>query len=168
MAGRSLLIPFDTTRRLGTSGYFLDGASAVLQSQQQDNSRAAPAYAPGTYMAGQRPENLTSCRWNYGLPMILSYPASKITGSPEADERGPYRVLPFVIRKSERIAGDVELPKLTLCTHATADQVYNIVELVRRWEGPISLAIFAPGLDASLAVALLDRACRCEPEMKKV
>ena len=60
------------------------------------------------------------------------------------------------------------LPQVTLSTHATADQVYGIVELARRWEGPLSLAIFAPGLDAGLAVVQLDRACRCEPAMYKV
>lgn len=60
------------------------------------------------------------------------------------------------------------LPQVTLSTHATADQVYGIVELARRWEGPLSLAVFAPGLDAGLAVAQLDRACRCEPAMYKV
>ena len=57
---------------------------------------------------------------------------------------------------------------MTLCTHATADQVYAIVELARRWEGSLSFSVFAPGLDAGLAVALLDRACRCEPAMEKV
>lgn len=167
-AGRSLLVPVDTARRLGTSGYVAAAMHSQQQQQQQDNSRAAPAYAPGTYMAGRRPENSTFCRFQHGLPMILAYPAAKLTGSPEAGEHGPYRVLPFVLRGASQNIRDVDLPRLTLCTHATADQVYNVVELARRWEGPVSLAVFSPGLDAGLAVALLERACRCEPEMSKV
>lgn len=78
----------------------------------------------------------------------------------------PCRVLPFVLLGA--VEATDSLPQVTLSTHATADQVYGIVELARRWEGPLSLAVFAPGLDAGLAVAQLDRACRCEPAMYKV
>ncbi|XP_014614590.1 PREDICTED: beta-1,4-glucuronyltransferase 1-like isoform X2 [Polistes canadensis] len=126
------------------------------------------AYIAGAYMAGRRSSgNESSCIWYYGLPRSLSYPSSQINWTPEIGEKSPYRVLPFAIRGRDR--GDREdAPPITLCTHATADQVYGIVELARRWEGPLSLAVFAPGLDAGLAVALLDRACRCETAMSKV
>nr|XP_012234474.1 PREDICTED: beta-1,4-glucuronyltransferase 1-like isoform X2 [Linepithema humile] len=82
------------------------------------------------------------------------------------DSFSPCRVLPFVLHGADEATD--KLPQVTLSTHATADQVYGIVELARRWEGPLSLAVFAPGLDAGLAVAQLDRACRCEPAMYKV
>ncbi|CAL7941803.1 unnamed protein product [Xylocopa violacea] len=134
-------------------------------STQQDAQVEAPAFAAGMHMAGLQPGNKRFCRWYHGLPDVLSYPASKVTWSPEIGEKSPYRVLPFVLRGTEERN---KLPQVTLCTHATADQVYGIVELARRWEGPLSLAVFTPGLDAGIAVALLDRACRCEPEMYKV
>ncbi|XP_043501473.1 beta-1,4-glucuronyltransferase 1-like isoform X2 [Polistes fuscatus] len=124
------------------------------------------AYIAGAYMAGRSSGNESSCIWYYGLPRSLSYPSSKINWTPEIGEKSPYRVLPFAIRGRDRDREDA--PPITLCTHATADQVYGIVELARRWEGPLSLAVFAPGLDAGLAVALLDRACRCETAMSKV
>lgn len=82
------------------------------------------------------------------------------------DSFSPCRVLPFVLRGATEATDG--LSQVTLSTHATADQVYGIVELARRWEGPLSLAVFAPGLDAGLAVAQLDRACQCEPAMYKV
>lgn len=116
-------------------------------------------------MAGTQPKNSSFCNWNYNLPQEFSYSPSKIIWSPEAGEKGPYRILPSILHESTMTE---KLPQITLCTHATADQVYAIVELTRRWEGPLSLSIFAPGLDAGLAVALLDRACRCEPTMQKV
>jgi len=84
----------------------------------------------------------------------------------QRDFFSPCRVLPFVLLGA--IEATDSLPQVTLSTHATADQVYGIVELARRWEGPLSLAVFAPGLDAGLAVVQLDRACRCEPAMYKV
>ncbi|KZC09948.1 N-acetyllactosaminide beta-1,3-N-acetylglucosaminyltransferase [Dufourea novaeangliae] len=123
-----------------------------------------PVFVAGMYMAGEPPGNST-CRWYHGLPDSITYPSSIVTWSPEIGEKSPYRVLPFVLVGTE--ASD-KLPEVTLCTHATADHVYGIVELVRRWEGPLSLAVFTPGDDAGIAVALLDRACRCEPEMYKV
>lgn len=134
-------------------------------SSQQDVETGEPAFVAGTYMVGRQPGNESSCRWYHGLPGTLSYPASELTWSPEIGEKSPYRALPFILRGTE---DRNKLPQVTLCTHATADQVYGIVELARRWEGPLSLAVFTPGHDAGIAVALLDQACRCEPEMYKV
>ncbi|XP_003424284.1 beta-1,4-glucuronyltransferase 1 [Nasonia vitripennis] len=123
---------------------------------------AGESYAGG-YMADRSPGNLSYCRWQYGLPLSLSYLEQELIGSPESPAGGQNRVLPFVMR------GEADtLPQVTLCSHASADQVYGVVELARRWEGPISLAVFAPGEDVGLAVRMLDRACRCEPAMSKV
>ncbi|XP_018362596.1 PREDICTED: beta-1,4-glucuronyltransferase 1-like isoform X2 [Trachymyrmex cornetzi] len=135
-------------------------------TEQDAGPPGPPVYAAGMYMAGQRPRNESACRWYHGLPDVLSYPPSRLTWSSEIGEKSPYRVLPFVLLGA--VEATDSLPQVTLSTHATADQVYGIVELARRWEGPLSLAVFAPGLDAGLAVAQLDRACRCEPAMYKV
>ncbi|XP_015593298.1 beta-1,4-glucuronyltransferase 1 [Cephus cinctus] len=162
----------------GTSGKRQEPHSAgipgLLRRQQhshrpRDESRP-PAYTAGLYMTGRRPGNVSACQWRYGLPHSLSYPVKNLEWSPEAGERGPYRVLSSVILGAHSPPKEPfqELPRLTLCTHATADQVYAVVELARRWEGPLSMAIFVPGMDAALAVSLLDRACHCEPEMFKV
>ncbi|KAK0083154.1 hypothetical protein PV325_009239 [Microctonus aethiopoides] len=88
--------------------------------------------------------------------------------SPEAGEKSPYRILPFIIRGGIKSPNDKPLPKITLCTHATADKVYHVVDIVKKWEGPVSFSVFAPGNDARIAVDMLDRACRCEPEMYKL
>ncbi|XP_029048405.1 beta-1,4-glucuronyltransferase 1-like [Osmia bicornis bicornis] len=134
-------------------------------NSERDTRYGRPTFVAGTYMAGQRPRNDSYCRWYHGLPRVLSYPGFAVIRRPEIGEKSPYRILPFVLRGTEERK---KLPEVTLCTHATADQVYGIVELARRWEGPLSLAIFTPGLDAGIAITLLDRACRCEPEMYKV
>ncbi|XP_011707767.1 PREDICTED: beta-1,4-glucuronyltransferase 1-like [Wasmannia auropunctata] len=148
-----------------------DGGISTLDSSHANSHQDAgppgpPAYAAGVYMAGRQPSNESACRWYHGLPGVLSYPPSRLTWSPEIGEKSPYRVLPFVLLGA--VEATDNLPQVTLSTHATADQVYGIVELARRWEGSLSLAVFAPGLDAGLAVAQLDRACRCEPAMYKV
>ncbi|XP_058793792.1 beta-1,4-glucuronyltransferase 1-like [Phymastichus coffea] len=121
-------------------------------------------YFAGAYMAETSPGNVSHCRWQYDLPTKLAYLEQELIGSPESPAGRPYRVLPFVVRGLSQ----APLAQLTLCTHATADQVYNVVELARRWEGPVSLAVFVPARDAGIAVRMLDRACRCEPAMIKV
>lgn len=106
-----------------------------------------------------------SDRWQYGLPGSLRYLDQQLISSPEAAEAGGglYRVLAYATRG----LGE-SLPQLSLCSHATAEQAFGVVELARRWEGPVSLAVYAPGADAGLAVSLIERACRCEPAMAKV
>ncbi|KAG5311768.1 B4GA1 glucuronyltransferase, partial [Acromyrmex insinuator] len=163
--GRDFRLP-TTTLVFHDDGDISTLDNSHINSQQDAGPPGPPVYAAGMYMAGQRPRNESACRWYHGLPDVLSYPPSRLTWSSEIGEKSPYRVLPFVLLGA--VEATDSLPQVTLSTHATADQVYGIVELARRWEGPLSLAIFAPGLDAGLAVVQLDRACRCEPAMYKV
>ncbi|XP_020292779.1 beta-1,4-glucuronyltransferase 1-like isoform X2 [Pseudomyrmex gracilis] len=153
-----------------TTTTILFGDVIPITDRSHVNSQQAvrpPSYTAGMYMAGRQPRNESACKWYHGLPDELSYPPSRLTWSPETGEKSPYRVLPFVLRGAADATTN-RLPQVTLSTHATADQVYKIVELAKRWEGPLSLAVFAPGLDAGLAVTQLDRACRCEFAMFKV
>ncbi|XP_051171204.1 beta-1,4-glucuronyltransferase 1-like [Leptopilina boulardi] len=153
-----------------SAAYIAAGWAERTRVSFGDAARAAksgaPLYAAGSYMAGKQMKNLSFCNWHYSLPHEFFYSSSEIIFSPEAGDKGPYRILPLIIAYKSKIIE--QLPQITLCTHSTADQVYSIVELARRWEGPLSFSIFAPGLDAGLAVALLDRACHCEPTMFKV
>ncbi|XP_018353350.1 PREDICTED: beta-1,4-glucuronyltransferase 1-like isoform X2 [Trachymyrmex septentrionalis] len=163
--GRDFRLP-TTTLVFHDDGDISTLDNSHINSQQDAGPPGPPVYAAGMYMAGQQPRNESACRWYHGLPDVLSYPSSRLTWSSEIGEKSPYRVLPFVLLGAAEATDS--LPQVTLSTHATADQVYGIVELARRWEGPLSLAVFAPGLDAGLAVVQLDRACRCEPAMYKV
>ncbi|XP_014206738.1 beta-1,4-glucuronyltransferase 1-like [Copidosoma floridanum] len=142
-----------------------DGDSATGARVDRRLAQSTPAFV-GAYMAERQPANVSYCRWQYELPESLVYLDYQLIGSPEAGPTGgPNGVLPFAIRGSQNAA---DLPPVTLCSHATADQVYSIVELAKRWEGPLSLSVFVPGHDLGLAVRLLDLACHCEPAMSKV
>lgn len=160
------LLSIENTKERSYSLSVRKSRGELLNYRENVQGGGKSSYIAGAYMAGRPSGNGSSCIWYYGLPRSLSYTSSKINWTPEIGEKSPYRVLPFVLRGRDVDGEDV--PPITLCTHATADQVYGIVELARRWEGPLSLAVFAPGLDAGLAVALLDRACRCETAMSKV
>nr|CAD7452270.1 unnamed protein product [Timema tahoe] len=46
--------------------------------------------------------------------------------------------------------------------------MYHIVEIVHRWDGPVSVAVFVPYTDAGLCLAVVDHLCRCLPEMSQL
>ncbi|XP_046395042.1 beta-1,4-glucuronyltransferase 1-like [Ischnura elegans] len=106
-------------------------------------------------------------RWSFHRNLMNA------TGSPEMGTNGPYRVLYDVIRGSvDEGAADLKHKKgsavgcigpaaVTYVTHATPEFLYHIAELLGRWEGPLSVAVFAPGTDAGIAHYALSRLCRC-------
>ncbi|XP_013385682.1 beta-1,4-glucuronyltransferase 1 [Lingula anatina] len=65
------------------------------------------------------------------------------------------------------IKGTITIPAkqgknlVTLVTQCSVDHLYNVVEMVEKWQGPISLSVFAPGQDAiyAIEVILLLRYC---------
>uniref|UniRef100_A0ABD2VWJ8 N-acetyllactosaminide beta-1,3-N-acetylglucosaminyltransferase n=1 Tax=Trichogramma kaykai TaxID=54128 RepID=A0ABD2VWJ8_9HYME len=150
-------------------------ASSIASTSSGARPAAAALQYAGAYMAERYPGNVSYCSWQYDLPENLNYQEHQLLGSPGATRPSAtqysangtgrqYLVLPNAVKAQ----GVDDLPELTLCSHATADQVYDVVELARRWEGPISLAVYVPSTDAALAVDFLERACRCEPAMTRV
>ncbi|XP_011503095.1 PREDICTED: beta-1,4-glucuronyltransferase 1-like [Ceratosolen solmsi marchali] len=158
----SLLLEFEGTASPSDGDEDEEEEDGEEEEEEERFIGSKPYGFAGAYMAGGEPRNASYCRWQYGLPEALTYVDEQLFGSPESPS-GQHRVLVFAIRgESESV------PQVTLCSHASAEQVYGIVELARRWEGPLSFAVYAPGQDAGLAVRLLDRACRCEPAMARV
>lgn len=75
------------------------------------------------------------------------------------DRRSEYCVVSNFIR-AKRSVGPAE--SVTLTTQGTAEFLRHIEEVCRRWQGPVSLAVYAPGTDYEVAgrwVAYL-RNCR--------
>lgn len=52
---------------------------------------------------------------------------------------------------------------LCLAVQASLDQAFRLVELVHSWPGAVSCALFAPGQEFSLTLALLSYLRRCHP-----
>lgn len=57
-AGRSLLLTLLKNNDVSTT----------ISSSQYLQKDSSIAYAPGIYMAGQKPKNISVCAWKYGLP----------------------------------------------------------------------------------------------------
>lgn len=53
---------------------------------------------------------------------------------------------------------------VTLTTQATTDFMFHTLELCRRWDGPISVAVFSPGREMSVSTTLIKYLRECLPE----
>lgn len=56
---------------------------------------------------------------------------------------------------------------ITLVSQCSVDNLHYIPALAKRWNGPISIAIFAPGHEAVVALHGIDLLRKCEPEVKE-
>lgn len=53
---------------------------------------------------------------------------------------------------------------VTLTTQGTTDFIYHTLELCRRWDGPISVAVFSPGSELIVSTTLIKFMRQCLPE----
>ena len=72
-----------------------------------------------------------------------------------------YVILENYIRAMKSFNGS---SSITLTTQATSDFMHHAVELCKRWDGPISLAVFCPGVEFSMALILIKFMRQCLPE----
>lgn len=126
-------------------------------------------FIPGHFLKGVFPQNESYCHFSYGTPEHFNWTDKYTTFSPELGEVGPYRVIYNVIKLSDKANdGPVTNFSVTYCTHATPEFLYHIVEIVKRWDGPVSLAIYAPFTDAGFSFAIMHQLCHCLPEMSRL
>ncbi|KAJ8969420.1 hypothetical protein NQ314_001761 [Rhamnusium bicolor] len=120
---------------------------------------------PGAFLQHTHPipSNTSYCNFNYGLPTDLKS-AGHLEKGPELGKKSPYRILYNVI--GAKINGYV--PSITYATHVTADFVNYIPELVRYWDGLISVTAFVPDTDVALVLEQINQYCYCLPGMSRV
>ena len=56
---------------------------------------------------------------------------------------------------------------VTFVTHCTIDKLHHLMEMSDKWDGPMSVSIFAPGLDASFADDAIDGLRLCWPVLRE-
>ena len=62
---------------------------------------------------------------------------------------------------------DVDPNDVTLAIHGTVDRLYQLIEYGTVWNGPISMSVFAPGLDASFVDDAIDGLRLCWLTLRK-
>lgn len=119
---------------------------------------------PGSFLRHVARANASYCSFRYGLPEYLDYNEEDVQYSPELGLKGGYKVLYNVIEGKE--SANSSFP-VTFATHVTVDFLEYVAEVVKRWEGPVSIAAYVPGKDAYFATLKLLRLCWCLPDMTR-
>ncbi|XP_014278337.1 beta-1,4-glucuronyltransferase 1 [Halyomorpha halys] len=122
-------------------------------------------FVPGQFLNNYVPQNFSFCKFRFGLPYNLEYENDDVRYPPELREESDYRVVYNVLESSYPLNASTNV---TYCTHATPEFVFYLVEILHRWQGPVSIATFVPSTDASLVICILNRLCRCLPDMSRV
>ncbi|KAJ8969235.1 hypothetical protein NQ317_008121 [Molorchus minor] len=121
---------------------------------------------PGSFVEQLHPipSNFSYCNFNYGFPFELNQDYDDLSFGPEQGNKSPYRVIYNVVEA--KISG--LMPSVTYATHVTADFVSYIPELIRHWDGLISVAAFVPDTDVALVMERINQYCYCLPGMSRV
>jgi len=62
---------------------------------------------------------------------------------------------------------DINPSDVTLVIHGTIDILINLVDIMGKWSGPVSVSIFAPGLDSSFFDDAIDGLRMCWPSIRQ-
>ncbi|KAJ8919402.1 hypothetical protein NQ315_016495 [Exocentrus adspersus] len=140
-------------------------AKTKLLEASSEASNVTETY-PGSFVhyVHPKPSNTSYCKFNYKLPFDLSIDANNVDFGPEQGKDSLYRILYNVIEAT--IGAGV--PGVTYATHITADFVNYIPELIRYWDGLISVAAFVPDTDVALVLEQINQYCYCLPGMSRV
>ncbi|XP_049777736.1 beta-1,4-glucuronyltransferase 1-like isoform X1 [Schistocerca cancellata] len=135
----------------------------ALPSPSPESHRKA-VFIPASFLNSEVPKNESYCNFNYKFPDGWNMTELFLEATPQLGNNGPYRVVYNLIegRFEDNTVG------VTYCTHATPEFLYHIAEIVNRWDGPVSVAVFAPGTDLFVSLSVLYHMCRCFPEMSRV
>ncbi|CAA9993680.1 unnamed protein product, partial [Nesidiocoris tenuis] len=138
--------------------------SAAVDYELAQNDTRGRHFVPGAFLGDAVPRNVSYCRFRFGLPDVLNVEEADVAFTPELGEDSDYRVIYDVLEPPANETSD----DVTFCTHATPEFLYYVVEILRRWQGPVSIATFVPSSDASLTLCLVERLCSCVPEMGRL
>ncbi|XP_046992798.1 uncharacterized protein LOC124605273 isoform X2 [Schistocerca americana] len=118
-----------------------DSQNALPSPSPESHKKAV--FIPASFLNSEVPKNESYCNFNYKFPDVWNMTELFLEATPQLGNNGPYRVVYNLIegRFEDNTVG------VTYCTHATLEFLYHIAEIVNRWDGPVSVAVFAPGTD---------------------
>uniref|UniRef100_H2ZCX2 Beta-1,4-glucuronyltransferase 1 n=1 Tax=Ciona savignyi TaxID=51511 RepID=H2ZCX2_CIOSA len=79
------------------------------------------------------------------------------------DYSGEYRIVRFY--KFKGITSDFNYFDVSLATQCSINHLHHLVELLDRWNGPVSCSVFVPNQDASFADDAINRLRECYPKI---
>jgi len=70
----------------------------------------------------------------------------------KSDASGLYKIWPLFITRTRNVKDSIDI---TIITQSSVSNLPDIERLVRDWDGPVSVGVFAPGSDIEIAVKVL-------------
>lgn len=89
----------------------------------------------------------------------------RVMPGPSTDNSKKHKIHRFY--KAEGFGTQMVSKDVTFVTHCTIDKLHNLMEMSERWDGPMSVSVFAPGLDASFADDAIDGLRLCWPVLRE-
>ena len=87
----------------------------------------------------------------------------KLQAGETFDYSGEYRIIRFY--KHLGVPSNWTFHDVTIATQCSINHMHHIVHLTNRWTGHLSVAVFAPGIDASYADDAIETIRRCYPKV---
>ena len=91
---------------------------------------------------------------------VKLFPCDDLTPRTYFGQRGPFWVLYNYVKPTRLFACD---ESLTYTTHADFTFLDNLIPLLERWQGPISLSLYCPGTDFSETMKRINYLRECAP-----
>jgi len=76
-----------------------------------------------------------------------------------------FKVQNFAVRATDW--PDLSRQKVCIGTHASVERMHWIVQMANRWNGPISVALFVPDVEFSIAETFIEYLRNCYPAVKR-
>lgn len=140
--------------------------SPVIIKKYELFKYSGESFSVGSFLKNRSPGNASYCNFRLGDSESFNFTESDVSFSPELGDKGPYRVLYSVVKGFQFNSSETD--SITYVTHITLQFLFHIVEIARRWSGPVSVACFLPGTDAILGLKVLEKMCFCLKEMENV
>ncbi|KAH1019994.1 hypothetical protein HUJ04_009728 [Dendroctonus ponderosae] len=150
---------------VSTFFFLLNNVQTARNAKIVDLPSARRLRLPGEFSKYLKPKASGSyCKMNFGLPTQLAYAKNNISGTPELKESSEFRILYNVI---ESQLGD-EDPGVTYVTQLTKEFVLYLAEIVRYWEGAVSVAVYIPDGNPKDILQSILHFCYCIPQMSRL
>ena len=89
----------------------------------------------------------------------------RVMPGPSTDKHAKNKIHRFY--KAEGFGTKMVSKDVTFVTHCTIDKLHHLMEMSEKWDGPMSVSVFAPGLDASFADDAIDGLRLCWPVLRE-
>ncbi|KAG8234554.1 hypothetical protein J437_LFUL014010, partial [Ladona fulva] len=86
------------------------------------------------------------------------------------DASGEFQVVPKLVKAENSPPTSTTVPTqdISIATHCTVEHLHRLLPLIERWQGPISVAVFAGELELGMALSSIASLRACSPPIRRL